>query len=324
MMYGRPERGRQCLSEKSRIGHHSQSSKCLLLALNRICRTRHCPRPTVSRLTGSSSGFSDPRHPKKVRLRTKFKSNSEDFYPQLERFVNACARRRDTMAINAHQRRAGPSSTTSSRKIALLSRPKPNLPAHGFRIGAEVFLLDSKTGKNILYKSAGCDDILNPHCINSANTFLVRRCWIKLPNQSVLTPVGANFKAAGARINGQCVYQITPKRSTGKDMLVAAKRLVAVRFKPGDWVWFLPLVRVGADEKRANKEKALVIGAQVIRGKRVYHVHVPAKSEDRLLVPEERLEGSCARSETDGQIVSTHARVAAHFVNDCLVDGRHT
>ena len=107
--------------------------------------------------------------------------------------------------------------------------------------------------------------------------------------------VGADGSTAGAgnsTVNGQFIYQITPKRGAGEDKLVVARMLVEVRFPPGDWVWFMPSMGTtngGKSVGQQRREKAMIIGTQVLRGKRVSHINVPGKSEDRVLVPDERL-----------------------------------
>ncbi|KAJ9602224.1 hypothetical protein H2200_013344 [Cladophialophora chaetospira] len=219
-----------------------------------------------------------------------------------------------------------PTSISSTRQASLAAQPGTALPTPQFRVGAEVFLIDGITGNNILASSTigtgfdgmnsgptafaaqplswakpffqGVGDSLTLYQYDSSGVFIVRERLIKMPCGQNLKSDGGNLFANTADLaRGQYLYHIVPKNGVGEARLVSGTRLVEVRFCPGEWVWYSPSkVPVGGRSKdakgvaRQSKEKAMVIGVEVLRRRRVYDVHLAGRGEDRMMVTDERLE----------------------------------
>lgn len=97
----------------------------------------------------------------------------------------------------------------------------------------------------------------NPHQLDAANVFLIERRMRWIP------------KNGGPP---QIVYRLIPRQGVGRERLVHVRDLLMeVRFKPGDWVWYLKKDGLG------NKTRlwASVKGSEVIKRKRFYTINVP-------------------------------------------------
>ncbi|KIW90698.1 uncharacterized protein Z519_08481 [Cladophialophora bantiana CBS 173.52] len=121
---------------------------------------------------------------------------------------------------------------------------------------------------------------VNPVHYDSPNIFLVLWCIAKR-----CTPKKADNHTSGEKT----MYHLVPKNGNDRYRLSpSGKMIVEVRFRPGGWAWYLHR-RSGIDGT-IIKLKALVIGAEVLHTKRVYHVSVVHLDCDRILVSHERLE----------------------------------
>ncbi|EXJ76706.1 uncharacterized protein A1O5_01214 [Cladophialophora psammophila CBS 110553] len=170
------------------------------------------------------------------------------------------------------------------------------VPAKRFELGQEVFILD-RDGNSVLcsraispttvantvkFDAAALEEMesISPVHYDGPNIFLVLRCIAKR-----CTPKKADNYTSGENT----MYHLVPKDGNGRQRLSpSGKMMVEVRFRPGDWAWYLHR-RSGIDGT-IIKLKALVIGAEVLHMKRVYHISVVHHGCDRILVSDERLE----------------------------------
>lgn len=175
-----------------------------------------------------------------------------------------------------------------------VSRPAPTRRIEYLDIGQEVFILD-EFGNSTL-----CSQSVNPTMIHmtqistedpnlvgkgtnrsrfdAANTFIISHRDPKGSTDDWPTVCGA----------GTVVYDLKSNDGYERARRVGDRDcLVGVRFRPGDWVFYLE----GEDgEGRPKKWEAQVKGAEVVGAKRLYTIHVLMQRADKILVPDDLLE----------------------------------
>jgi len=197
--------------------------------------------------------------------------------------------------------------------------PPPPSPPKRFEPGTEVFVLDKMTRSNILGNgqtvgtaTGSLPALMQPRQVvgdrpvplvpshyNAPGIFVVvsrfvvrnvhedtRRASAATTTNSAATDSLNNSSVS----NNKIVYRVIPRDCIGSERLVSADLVVEVRFKPGDWVFFQQDFVDHDGTDGVEKERAPIIGAEVLRGQRLYHVHLVHLKCDKLLVKDERLE----------------------------------
>ncbi|KIV87168.1 hypothetical protein PV11_02733 [Exophiala sideris] len=196
-------------------------------------------------------------------------------------------------------------NTTEARAEAGLSTPivtaaelqspfTPSSPEllERFPVGQEVFLLDAGGNSIIGVETINpamfdTSQLFNPITVGGAhyvprfeapNIFLIAGRYMR-------TTSDGKPLAAGAE---KIVYKISPRDGNGRDRMGTRRDLLLeIRFRPGDRVYYL--------EKEDGSEtvikwEAVVHGAEVIQGHRIYEVYVIQQKRNKILVTDDLLE----------------------------------